>query len=148
MESLQKTLPEYFQRAGWTVEKVLPFTNSVMFEVKKGFLEKATIHFQGAPQDLTLEVDGSGEAMDVAEAALTDSCDNPAALVGYKEQKKIEQQEVVKNIVGMFGPHAQAASAQPMTVEKEVVMIPCKYCGALMDDTATVCPNCGAKRTL
>jgi hypothetical protein len=43
------------------------------------------------------------------------------------------------------------AAAQPMIREKEiireVVMIPCKYCGSLMDQTATVCPNCGAKRT-
>jgi sporulation-control protein spo0M len=42
-------------------------------------------------------------------------------------------------------------SAQPVIKEKEiireVVMIPCKYCGALMPQTDTVCPNCGAKRT-
>jgi uncharacterized OB-fold protein len=31
---------------------------------------------------------------------------------------------------------------------KEVVMIPCKYCGALFVQTATFCPNCGAKRTV
>ncbi len=29
----------------------------------------------------------------------------------------------------------------------EVVMIPCKYCGALFPQTATFCPHCGAKRT-
>jgi hypothetical protein len=42
-------------------------------------------------------------------------------------------------------------AAQAMVKEKEVVrqvvMIPCKYCGALMDQLVTVCPNCGAKRT-
>ena len=42
-------------------------------------------------------------------------------------------------------------ASQPVIREKEivreVVMIPCKYCGALMDQTVTVCPNCGAKRT-
>jgi ribosomal protein L40E len=32
-------------------------------------------------------------------------------------------------------------------VVREVVMIPCKYCGALFPQTATFCPNCGAKRT-
>jgi hypothetical protein len=32
-------------------------------------------------------------------------------------------------------------------VIREVVMIPCKYCGGLMPQTETVCPNCGAKRT-
>ena len=30
--------------------------------------------------------------------------------------------------------------------EKEVVMIPCEYCGSLMPQTATSCPNCGAAR--
>jgi hypothetical protein len=42
-------------------------------------------------------------------------------------------------------------SASPVIKEKEivreVVMIPCKYCGTLMVQTETVCPNCGAKRT-
>ena len=44
-----------------------------------------------------------------------------------------------------------APSASPVIREKEIVreivMIPCKYCGALMPQTETVCPNCGAKRT-
>jgi hypothetical protein len=42
--------------------------------------------------------------------------------------------------------------AQAATVQKEVirtvVMIPCKYCQGLMDQTLTACPNCGAKRTV
>ncbi len=33
-------------------------------------------------------------------------------------------------------------------VVREVVMIPCKYCGALFAQTATFCPHCGAKRTV
>jgi DNA-directed RNA polymerase subunit RPC12/RpoP len=41
-------------------------------------------------------------------------------------------------------------AAQPVIRRKEiireVVMIPCKYCGSLMAQTATACPNCGAKR--
>ena len=31
---------------------------------------------------------------------------------------------------------------------RTVVMIPCRYCQGLMDQTLTVCPNCGAKRTI
>jgi hypothetical protein len=42
-------------------------------------------------------------------------------------------------------------SAAPIIKEKEiireVVMIPCKYCGTLMPQTSTICPNCGARRT-
>jgi hypothetical protein len=44
-----------------------------------------------------------------------------------------------------------AATIQPMIqreVIRTVVMIPCKYCQALMDQTLTACPNCGAKRTI
>jgi DNA-directed RNA polymerase subunit RPC12/RpoP len=32
------------------------------------------------------------------------------------------------------------------TITKEVVLIPCKYCGGLMPQTANFCPNCGARR--
>jgi len=42
-----------------------------------------------------------------------------------------------------------SVQAAPVVKEviREVVMIPCKYCGGLMPQTQTVCPNCGAKRT-
>jgi hypothetical protein len=33
-------------------------------------------------------------------------------------------------------------------VIRTVVMIPCRYCQGLMDQTLTMCPNCGAKRTV
>jgi hypothetical protein len=32
-------------------------------------------------------------------------------------------------------------------VIRETVKVPCRYCGTLMDSTATVCPQCGAPRT-
>ena len=31
-------------------------------------------------------------------------------------------------------------------VVREVVLIPCAYCGGLMPQTSTFCPNCGARR--
>jgi hypothetical protein len=47
---------------------------------------------------------------------------------------------------------APTVQAQAVTLQKEVirtvVMIPCRYCQGLMDQTLTVCPNCGAKRTI
>jgi hypothetical protein len=30
---------------------------------------------------------------------------------------------------------------------KEIVMVPCQYCGGVMPQASTFCPNCGAKRT-
>ena len=35
---------------------------------------------------------------------------------------------------------------QREVITKEVVMIPCQYCGGLIIQTATFCSNCGAKR--
>ena len=33
-------------------------------------------------------------------------------------------------------------------VIRTIVMLPCKYCQGLMDQTLTECPNCGANRTI
>lgn len=39
------------------------------------------------------------------------------------------------------------SAAGPMAArEKEVVMVPCEYCGTLMPQTVSFCPNCGASR--
>lgn len=35
----------------------------------------------------------------------------------------------------------------PQVVLRETVKVPCRYCGTLMDSTATNCPKCGAPRT-
>ena len=32
-------------------------------------------------------------------------------------------------------------------VRKQIVMIPCQYCGGVMPQSSTFCPNCGARRT-
>ena len=39
-----------------------------------------------------------------------------------------------------------AAPTVVKEIVKEIVMIPCEYCGTLMPQTATACPNCGATR--
>jgi hypothetical protein len=38
----------------------------------------------------------------------------------------------------------QANEVKEKVIIKEVVMIPCIYCGALTPQTALFCPNCGA----
>jgi hypothetical protein len=38
----------------------------------------------------------------------------------------------------------QAMEVKEKVIIKEVVMIPCSYCGALTPLTALFCPNCGA----
>jgi len=37
-------------------------------------------------------------------------------------------------------------SVMPKEIVREVVLIPCPYCGGLMPQTSTFCPNCGARR--
>jgi len=45
-------------------------------------------------------------------------------------------------------PHVpqQTTPAVVKEVVKEIVLIPCGYCGSLMPQTAVFCPNCGARR--
>ncbi len=51
--------------------------------------------------------------------------------------------------IQVITPTMQAPEAAVQReVIRTVVMIPCKYCQGLMDQTLTVCPNCGAKRTI
>ena len=37
-------------------------------------------------------------------------------------------------------------SENQKVILREVVLIPCQYCGGLMPQTAIFCPNCGARR--
>jgi len=39
------------------------------------------------------------------------------------------------------------SNEQKKEVIREIVMIPCRYCGTLFAQTATFCPHCGARRT-
>ena len=114
IDNLQKKLPEYVKKAGWNVKKVISFPNSVMFELKRGFFDKAVINVKQIAQDVTLDVEGSRELMDIAETALIDSCDNPAVLVGWKEQERKQAQEVMSSATAVAAaqPQTQAANVQ------------------------------------
>lgn len=50
--------------------------------------------------------------------------------------------------IQVITPTVQAQATVQREVIRTVVMIPCRYCQGLMDQTLTVCPNCGAKRTV
>jgi hypothetical protein len=162
IDNLQKTLPEYVKKAGWNVKKVISFPNSVMFELKRGFFDKATINVKQIAQDVTLDVEGSRELMDIAETALTDSCDNPAALVGWKEQERKQAQEFMTS-AAVAPPQAQAANVQaaqpvapktaapkletclhcnaPLTYDPEEVLVICNYCGYINNPTGEQPPR-------
>jgi hypothetical protein len=64
------------------------------------------------------------------------SVDNP---LEWKDQ-------IVTQVSAPCVPPMQPAVTRE-TIIKEVVMIPCKYCGGLMPNTSFLCPNCGARKT-
>lgn len=45
-------------------------------------------------------------------------------------------------------PPPRTATKEREVIIKEIVMVKCDYCGALMPQTATFCPNCGGARRI
>lgn len=71
-------------------------------------------------------------------------------VIGVKGRPDVTSSESNIQVVG--APVAPAGPVAPAVTEKiierEVVMIPCQYCGTLFAQTATSCPHCGAKRKI
>ena len=54
---------------------------------------------------------------------------------------------VIIYFVKVHKPLEQARMSTPReVVVKEVVMVPCVYCGGFMPQTSVFCPSCGAPR--
>ena len=66
-----------------------------------------------------------------------------AFLIYYFERvrKPLELAKMVK-----YDEYTEAKTVKEKVIVKEVVMLPCKYCGSLMPQTSTFCPHCGARR--
>jgi len=166
MENFQQALPGYVQQIGWNVKKTIPGTNSFMLELKKGFFDKAVIKARGVPQDLYVEVDGPQEIMDVLEQALAGSCDNPAAIIGWKQQATQQAMEIAKSFAGIVPgiqvpptapvqpqPQLQPIAAPkpkleacmhcsaPLTYDPEEVLVICNYCGFINNTTGEQPPR-------
>jgi len=43
-------------------------------------------------------------------------------------------------------PYPTPTVIREREVIKEIVMVPCQYCGSLMPQTSIFCPHCGARR--
>jgi len=154
MQNLQQALPGYVQQIGWSVKKIIPGQNSFMLELKKGFFDKATIKVRGIPQDVYVEVEGPENLMDVVEHALADSCDNPGALVGWKEQAQQQAMEFAKGLAGIIkvqAPSAPAPPPPPQAVQPPKPAAPkleaCMHCGAPLtydpEEVLVICNYCG-----
>ena len=163
MEAFQQALPRYVSQSGWNVKKTIPGQTSFMLELKKGLFDKATVKVRGVPEDIYVEVEGHQDLMDLVEQALAESCSNPAALVGWKEQAKQQAMEFAKSFGGMIPPgtvQAPPAPAQPqalkpaapkleacmhcsapLTYDPEEVLVVCNYCGFINNTTGEQPPR-------
>jgi hypothetical protein len=163
MVNFQQVLPEYLKQIGWSTKKVISGERSFMLELKKGFFDKATVKVRGMPEDVYVEVDGPADLMDIVEQALANSCDNPSALIGWKEQKKQEAMEIARGLGGTLptAPTVAPAPAQPqppptpkpkleacmhcgapLTYNPEEVLVICNYCGYVNNTTGEQPPRC------
>lgn len=66
------------------------------------------------------------------------------AYVAYTEKKERQYQLALAQLK----ISASEKEAKEKEIIKEVVMIPCQYCGSLMPQTTLSCSNCGAGRKL
>lgn len=62
----------------------------------------------------------------------------------YYSNKKDQEHELA--LARMKSADQRDGGMEKETIIKEVVMVPCVYCGGLMPQTATFCSNCGAAR--
>jgi rubrerythrin len=48
--------------------------------------------------------------------------------------------------MGKYNDYTESRKIKEKVILKEVVMLPCQYCGSLMPQTSIFCPHCGARR--
>jgi len=67
--------------------------------------------------------------------------------LGKEEWRRMAHEARKRGVSKIQSPPSPTWTKEKETIIKEIVMIPCKYCGGLMPQTSTFCPHCGAKRT-
>lgn len=78
---------------------------------------------------------GGRESFDGIDANVTWSIKGVVAIKGRPD---VTSETIELQVISATGPQ--------VVKEKEVVMIPCEYCGTLMPETSSSCPNCRAPR--
>ena len=81
---------------------------------------------------------GGRESFDSVDASVTWSIKGVVAIDG--------RPDVTSETMELQVIRPAAAPTIVKEIVKEVVLIPCEYCGTLFPQTATSCPNCGAAR--
>jgi len=64
----------------------------------------------------------------------------------YYDDDKPSSRKFVSNVYSIMKSRKAEPKVKEKLVIKELVLIPCKYCGVLMPQTATFCPECGARK--
>lgn len=64
----------------------------------------------------------------------------------FKDMILRQVQNLKQTVTTTAGVQVQAIPIQKEVITKEIVMLPCGYCGGLMPQTSLFCPNCGGKR--
>ena len=83
---------------------------------------------------------GGRESFDSVDGGVTWSIKGVVAIDGRPDAtSEATELQVIR-------PAAAPTIVKEKEIIKEIVMIPCEYCGGLMPQTATSCPNCGATR--
>lgn len=82
---------------------------------------------------------GGRVSYDSVDASVTWSI---KGVIGIKGRPDVTSKTVEVQVVRPAAPPV----VKEKEIIREVVMIPCSYCRALMPQTSTFCPNCGAKR--
>jgi len=83
---------------------------------------------------------GGRESYKSVDASVTWSIKGVLAI---KERPDITSETVEVQVIK---PSAAPTIVKEKETVREVVMIPCAYCGTLMPQTSIFCPNCGARR--
>lgn len=111
-----------FKRDNIISEKLLEI-QTISFKEEGLFFKKGTINIETKDKKLLFE--GSAE--------------NMKAL--YLELQKMIQTIGIQTLI-----QQTKETKEKETVVKEVILIPCQYCGGLLPQTSVFCPNCGARR--
>lgn len=64
----------------------------------------------------------------------------------FRDMVLRQVQNVKQTVTTTEGVQVQAIPIQKEVITREVVMLPCNYCGGLMPQTSLFCPNCGAQK--
>jgi len=147
----------YFSQAGLLSPGILNFSS----KDEKGRFKTESIHFnRGGARDveklrLMLEDLRKGARPRVAEppAGRVNGPKTPEASSGTDELEKLaglkargiitEEEFQLKKRQLLFGGKDGTVFHEKEII-KEIVKVPCAYCGVLMDITSTKCPTCGA----